>query len=189
MSIRADPAGHAQLVQDLLSPAGTSLPSTTPTAISVQLATLPETGEALTSFVRILLGSPSLWRGLATPLPFQRSRDVFTAIHRGFLLRVDNVKEDYGTGWRARRRLYYILDAYLAALDDTVPPVLRLLASSAALAALQSVKARKDVLYVGGRNLLGKVETAVLDAWQAVLQSGEANASAGTTVVLFAAVT
>lgn len=169
------------LIQDLLSPAFTLLPSTTPALLSYHLAKLPLEQphlDLLTSLVTYLTTSPALWRGQASPsssaprwspLNFARAQEVFNALVQGWLYRAGELSAELGTGWRARRKYAAFLEAYMAGVnaeeEGQCHPVVRVLATSAALTALQSIKMRKDKLYVGGSSLMGRAEEEVLKAW------------------------
>ncbi|KAK4047724.1 hypothetical protein OIV83_005232 [Microbotryomycetes sp. JL201] len=192
------------LLQDLLSPASVQLPSTTPALLSYHLSTLslddPSQLATITMIVRCVLTSPALWRGQATAarrtggtewpaLNFDRSRDVYTALAHAWLLRINAVKSQYGTGWSGRRKLAAFIDAYVQGLDDEVDrqlaaavsdgmtdevhPVVRLIASCACLSALQTVKLRRDELYIGGSAIMGKAHEVVLQCWHSYFKSIE----------------
>ncbi|KAL8279383.1 hypothetical protein RQP46_008195 [Phenoliferia psychrophenolica] len=167
------------LIQDLLSPASTALAAATPALISYHLSTLalaPPT--LLTAVVETLTTSPSLWRGNATrssldggwpTLNWARAKEVFDAVRNGVVYRAGELTKQHGTGWTARRRFSTFFDAYFAGVnaDPDAHPAVRLLLASAALAALQIIKGRKDKLYVGGSSLIGRNEKEVLEAWDA----------------------
>lgn len=50
--------------------------------------------------------------------------------------------------------------------EGNVHPVVRLLTACAALEGLQTIKARKEKLYVGGSALMGRAEKEVMKAWE-----------------------
>lgn len=164
------------LLQDLLSPRSTQLNSTTPALIAYHLSTLTlSPATLLSTLVQCISTSPSLWRGQGTysnahpwePLNWPRAKEVYESVRNGVLYRAGEIATELGTGWRARRRFGQFLDAYYAGLDvDIVHPAIRLLLHSAALAGLQLVKQRKDKLYVGGTNLLGRAEEQALLSWE-----------------------
>ncbi|KAK4056859.1 hypothetical protein OIO90_002109 [Microbotryomycetes sp. JL221] len=175
------------LIQDLLSPASVMLPSTTPALLSYHLSTHtlddPSTNALVTMILRCIMTSPALWRGQAQstavervaqwrPLNFARTQDVYTALVQAWLLRINSVKQAYGTGWSARRKLASFLEAYFEGVnhpafdDEPVHPVIQLVASCACLAALQTLKLNKDDLYVGGSALMGRAHEQTLLHWR-----------------------
>ncbi|KAM0787686.1 hypothetical protein ACM66B_003748 [Microbotryomycetes sp. NB124-2] len=196
------------LLQDLLSPASVQLPSTTPALLSFHLSTLslddPSQFATVTMIVRCVVTSPALWRGQATAraqahgqtggtewpaLNFDRAKDVFTALAHAWLLRINSVKQTYGTGWSGRRKLAAFLESYVQGLDDEtdnklvsavtggatdqVHPAVRLITSCACLSALQTVKLRRDELFVGGSALMGRAHEIVLQHWQAYFDNAD----------------
>lgn len=172
------------LLQDLLSPASTKLPSTTPALITYHLSLLPSNSPLLPSLLHYILVSPSLWRGQSTPssstprwsaLNFERGKDVFEAVRNGVFYRAGEVSKSVGDGWRGRRALGGFLDVLLAGMEgaEESHPAIKLLLNSAILAGLQAVKNRKDKLYVGGSGLLGKAEGEVIKAWEGLLGTEE----------------
>lgn len=177
------------LIQDFLSPATTQLSSTTPQLLTYHLAKLPLEQPhlaLLTSLLTYLSTSPALWRGQAspsstspqwTPLNFGRAQEVYTALFQGCLYRAGEVTRELGTGWNARRKYAAFFEAYLAGAnaekEGMCHPVVRLLTASAALAALQAIKMRKDKLYVGGSALMGRAEQEVLKAWHEYFREEE----------------
>ena len=188
---RTDPSGHLTLLHDLVSPSATVLPASTPAQIALQLSALD--AKPLAHLLRTLALSASLWPPSERDVPLQRAIDVFTALVRGFLLRIDGIAADdeanvegrtgfgLGPGWRGRRELAGVVETVVAAAEQpAVRPDVRLLIVSALLAALQAVKQRRDELYVGGRQLIPRAETAVLAAWQALLEPGVLSTGAQT---------
>lgn len=171
------------LIQDLLSPASTALPSTTPALISYHLSTIPlepaNSASLISSILSYLTASPALWRGQANrhsptspwqEVDFDRAREVYNALVQGFLYRAGELTRDLGTGWRARRRFAAYLELYLAGVnaepEGSCHPTVRVLTASAALQALQTIKLKKDKLYVGGSSLMGRSEDMVVVAWE-----------------------
>lgn len=164
------------LLQDLLSPPSTPLASTTPALIAYHLSTIALTTPTLLStLLRYLSVSPSLWRGQASlthagdwaALNWPRAQEVYEAVRNGVLYRAGEITKELGTGWRARRRYAAFVHAYFEGVnaEEECHPTIRLLLANAALAGLQIIKARKDKLYVGGSGLMGRAEKEVLHTW------------------------
>lgn len=163
------------LIQDLLSPPSTVLGSTTPGLISYHLSTLALAPPSLLSaVVQTVATSPSLWRGRGlrtgdgwATLDWQRAHEVFVALRNGVVYRAGELTRQHGTGWTARRKFAHFLDQYYTglALAPDAHPTIALLVATAALAALQAVKQRRDKLYVGGSALLQRAESETLAAW------------------------
>lgn len=178
---------YLSLLTDLLSPANTALPSTTPALITYSLATLQS--PSITQLVETIATSPSLWGGRAVhsatgrarELPYERAKEVYLAVLRGFTGRLSEIRKEYGEGWRARRQLSISLEAFWDGLASPVPSAsdgdalvgsafVRLVLNTGVLAALQDVKAGRDPIYVGGRQLLPRAEDHVLVTWADVLE-------------------
>lgn len=164
------------LFQDLLSPPGTLLESTTPALITYYISTSPPA--LITALITYVATSPSLWNGQAQydqarweGLNWARSKEVYDAVKNGILYRVGEIIKEVGTGWRARRHLSTFLEAFYEGLDSptttrTIHPTIKLLITSAGLKGLQLIKLRKDKLFVGGTTHLGRAEQEVLIAWK-----------------------
>jgi len=163
------------LVQDLLSPAGTSLPSATPALISYHLATTTHSdSDKLATLIHAICTSPSLWHAHpAAPLaqsttspgaggselPLELVRSVFNTTRNGTLYRVDEIKREHGSGWSGQRQL----GRWLRVVVDSVAgsgarAEVRAVVVGAVLNGLQDVKARRDKMHVGGESMIGLVE-------------------------------
>ncbi|KAI5476400.1 peroxisomal membrane protein [Pseudohyphozyma bogoriensis] len=158
------------LLQDLLSPAGTQLPASTPTLITYHLSSCPL--PVLPQLVHYLAISPSLWSNNST-LDFSLARDMFSSTRDGVLHRANSITTALDShGWRARRQYAQFIDAYFKAVElSGTRADVRLVMASAALAALQVIKAGKEKLFVGGSALMGRAEKEVLLAWEDWLES------------------
>ncbi|KEI37032.1 uncharacterized protein L969DRAFT_90095 [Mixia osmundae IAM 14324] len=176
---------YINLLHDLHLPASSPLPASLPTVLAYHLATLPL--PQLTHLCRVLLQSACLWSKTGDPqdlVHYERGQEIYRAIQRGFLGRVDHVSQEQGPGWRGRRQLANCLDAVLQALDGSDEseqassssklqinhPVRKLVVASGCLSALQAVKERQDSLYVGGKSLMGRAENETLILWAEVLE-------------------
>ncbi|KDE07512.1 hypothetical protein MVLG_02186 [Microbotryum lychnidis-dioicae p1A1 Lamole] len=171
----------------------------------------PATSALIPTLISCIASSPSLWRGQATAsssasswatwrtLNWTRANEVYTSLVQCCLYRASEIAKEHGTGWKARRTYAQFVELYLQGIRDDqvgelaqdksttrtmrVHPVVRLLITSALLAALQSIKQRQDKLYVGGSALMGRAHDQVLAAWDEYFREEEQDARLGATAM------
>lgn len=170
------------LIQDLLSPSNTILPPQTNPLITYYISN--STPNLLIPLIQSISTSPSLWKGSATStpaqlLPFNLASAIFNSIRDGIVYRSSHITTTTATGhgWRGRRAYATFFDHYYKGVhaEDDCHPTVRLLLASAALAALQTIKLRKDKLSVGGSALMGRAEKELLDVWDEFFETPRAS--------------
>lgn len=164
------------LVQDLLSPAGTQLADNTSALISYHLGTTKSTEhDKLATLARTITASPSLWH--STPyepspglspgeLPLEVVQLVFNATRNGLLYRIEQIKQDQGSGWSGQRELGRWLKVVLESVRESGAGVnTSLVVVGGILSGLQQTKLQKDKMYVGGGSMTGLVEKKGIEIW------------------------
>lgn len=197
------------LIQDLLSNSNTKLPSNILNLISFHLSNSNYNNNLnsnnggnsiLSNLVTYIVTSPSLWNGNSLPnqddkttrkwnkLNFNYSLEIYNSILNGILFRSILIKKEFNsTGFTARREFILFLNQFYLSLNlnlnsntkQEINPIIKLIIISACLNSLQILKQRKDKLFIGGKNLLGRAEFELLKSWEEFFK--EFNQSMGSS--------
>lgn len=171
---------HLALITDLLSPPEVDLHPSVFSSLQHHVASLDDE-QALLHLVKTCLQSPSLWyEGNTSPIPPQqlpvmpvsldRCQKVYDAFHEGVLARFLRISEEYGNGWRGRRRAGSAARAILSiaqSADNTMNSLPGLTIGSAALRAVQDTAESESELFGKRDSWRSSTEKQLVQLWKA----------------------
>lgn len=176
----SSPPDWTLLVQDLLSPAGTTLPGPVLALISYHLASLDANDTKAThTLVSSIVTSPSLWNGTASAdskqaVPLEQAQAVLGAVRNGVLYRLGLIDERNRLAWWAQSELGKWIGVVIEAVREAgARREVALVVLSGLLAGLQQAKPTRQHQRVLSNACLRVAEDAVVSSWSGYFLGNE----------------